>query len=296
MIRQSKEIPVFLAILTLLTAGVGGLQAQDLHGELVRVYRGWVSANVNKDYRAWKRYTASHRVAITHNMVVSRKDDWPGVIFSLPFRAPEISTLRLLATLQDGPTAHMIYYGKIDFGILEGEEIPNNMLVLRFVQEEEGWKFDNTRFFNLSGDAAAQHMAEKGDLSLLSDDRFRPNGAVPPTPEMLKEPDYVGEVWIASIGYETTVRIGDAHESNVRDNVITDLIIGGLSRDGKAVEIQASKTEVPEDVKPRLEVEIYALRPGKKAHRVWFWKPTPEAAPEGTSSKVWANAVTIPGG
>ena len=106
------------------------LNAQDIRGDLERVYRGWVNANERKQFQSWKRYTAAHRYAITHNMVVSRKDDWPDVIFKIPFRAPDISTLRHMATLQDGPTAHLILYGKVDFGILEGREAPENILVL----------------------------------------------------------------------------------------------------------------------------------------------------------------------
>lgn len=300
-IQQSKEIHwiVFaLASVFVLGPAAADLSAQDLRGDLERVYRSWISANVAKNYKEWERHTAAHRVALTHNMVVSRKEKWPDVIFSLPFRAPDIATLRHLETLRDGPTAHMVYYGKIDFGILEeGQEVPNNMLALRFVEEESGWKFDNTRFFNLSTDPAAQELAKKGDRSFLSDDRFRPTGVRPEIPPRIKVPDYPGDIWIASVGYETTVSLGDMHRTMIGNNVITDMIMGGLVRAGLEVTIEVKELEVPEDVERKLEIEIYALRPEKPAARIWEWRPkTKEEALAGHESKVWANAVTIPGG
>ena len=280
-----------------LVSAAAGLKAQDTRSSCERAYRGWVNANERKDYQSWKRNIAKHRYALTHNMVRSRKDDWPAVIFKIPFRSPDIATLRHMATFEDGPTAHIIYYGKVDFGILEpGEEVPHNILMLRFVKETTGWKFDNTRFFNLQGDPAAQEMAKTGDLTILTDDRFQPTGVVPESPPLIKPPDYVGEMWIASIGYETKITIDELHTSVVGNNVVTDLVIGGLSRNGREIKVEVSELEVPEDVERRFEIEIYALRPGKKAHRVWQWKPKPEEVLKGHESKVWANAVTIPGG
>ena len=125
---------------------------------------------------------------------------------------------------------------------------------------------------------------------------FAPTGLFRETPPLIKPPDYVGDLWIASIGYETKVTIGALHETVVGNNAVTDLIIGGLSRNGREITVEVTELEIPEDVERRLEIEIYALRPEKKAHRVWQWKPEKDAVLKGHKSKVWANAVTIPGG
>lgn len=294
---QGIRLNSWIVGIVLVSAAAGQGLAQDVRSECERAYRGWVNANERKDFRSWKRNVAEHRFALTHNMVKSRKDEWPKVLFEIPFRAPDIATLRHMSTFQEGPTAHLIYYGKVDFGILDpGQEAPENILMLRFIKEDSGWKFDNTRFFNLSGDPAAQEMAKKGDLTILTDDRFQPTGVKPETPRLIESPDYVGEMWIASIGYETKITIADLHTSVVGNNVVTDLVIGGLSRNGQQIQVEVSEIEIPEDVERRFEIEIYALRPGKKAHRVWQWKPKPEEVLKGHESKVWANAVTIPGG
>lgn len=301
MIRKSWEI--HLVILTFVAAFLAGVaadaNAQDVRPELERVYRSWISANVNKNFSAWKRHTAAHRYASTRNMVVSRKDKWPDVIFTLPFSAPDIVTLRHLATLQDGPTAHLIYFGKIDFGIdlEEGQEVPENILMLRFVKEGLYWKFDNTRFFNLGKDEGLLRMARIGDSDLLADDRFRPNGIVPEAPALIGPPDYAGDIWVASIGYEVEIKIGEHHRTIIGNNVITEMVMGGLSRAGHEIEVEIREIEIPEDVERRLEIEIYALRQPKPAARVWAWKPDEEFdLTKGYKSKVWANAVTIPGG
>lgn len=302
MIPKTREIHLGIQLVIaaiFLGAGIGLKAQQDIRPELERVYRGWISANVNKDYQAWRRHTATHRAVITHNMVVSRKDKWPDVIFTLPFRAPDIATLRHLATLQNGPTAHMIYFGKVDFGIQleEGQEVPENLLMLRFVKEGLRWKFDNTRFFNLGGDEGLLRMARHGDSDLLADDRFHPNGEVPEPPPLLKEPDYAGDIWVAAIGYEVDIKIGELHRTVIGNNAVTQLVLGGLSRAGHDISIDVREIEIPDDVERRLEVEIYALRQPKPAAKVWEWKPGEDVdVTEGHKSKVWANAVTIPGG
>jgi len=288
--RCLPALVLFLAIF----GGVNPAQAQ-FEAQFERVYQNWKSAMVTKNFAMWDQYTASYRKAETQNMVISRKDKWPEAMFAVPFQLPEITALTYLETIEVGNTAHVIYFGKVDFGLLEGE-IPENILMLCFIREGRDWKFDRTRFFNLNGEPGIRHQAKTRDLDFLKYPQFRPTGEVPETPELLPMPDYVGELWIASVGYETTVTLGDHHMSQVGNNVITDVVHGGLSKAGKNIRIEVKPLELPDDVKPHLEIGIYALRPGKPAARVWHYKPDLEELPEVHEGKVWANAVTIPGG
>ncbi len=296
-LKPLPRLTTALAGLILLGASMSG-QAQGFRAEMERAYQGFKSSIITKNYPMFERYTASHRVAQTHNMVVSRKDKWPDAMFNIPFQLPEIGALTYLTTLEVGRTANMVYFGKVDFGVLDpGVEIPENILLLCFVQEGNDWKFDRTRFFNLGQEPGIRHLAKTRDLSFLNDPVFRPTGEVPEVPEKIQPPDYVGEMFIASVGYETTIQLGDLHESYVNDGIITDVVIGGLSKAGKDITITVKPVELPDDVEPRLEIEVWALRPGKPATRVWMYKPDLSAeVPETHKGKVWANAVTIRGG
>ncbi|MEM1294591.1 MAG: hypothetical protein AAGH89_04455 [Verrucomicrobiota bacterium] len=283
---------VCLAALLLLTIPQPA-EAQELREQLEKIYRGSISAMAAKNYPAWKRYTAKSRRVHTHNLVISQKDRWPDAMFNLPISQPEIGTLVHLETLVKGDTANLIYYGKVDFGVAPEHEIPNNILMLRFVREEEGWRFDNTRFFNLAENREIARKAELHDLSFLEDEAFQPTGVAPPVPRATRSPDYIGEIWIAAIGYEINVKLGDLHEATVRNNLTTDVVVGGLWSEGRDISLQVTELEIPEDVERRLEIAVYAFPSEQKGKRVWYWKPEPDKIPATYRSKVWANAVTL---
>ena len=247
---------------------------------------------INKNYNFYKAYTAAHRQAITHNIVVSRKDKWPDSMFALPLKHPVISTLTFAGKQVNGPTAHLIYFGKVDFGLLP-QELPENLLILKFVKEETGWKFDRTQFFNLRENEQILNQARIRDFSFIALDDFQPSGAVPEAPPKIRSPDYVGEVFIAAVGYEVTVQVGELHETVVANNVVADLVIGGLSQAGHPVKVKIKELEIPEDVPRRLQIDFYALRPKKKATRVWHYMPKLDEVPETYDSEVFANAVTL---
>tara|TARA_R110002096_G_scaffold4501_38_gene21302 strand:+ start:6339 stop:7265 length:927 start_codon:yes stop_codon:yes gene_type:complete len=268
-------------------------RAQQLREQLEKIYRGSISAMAAKNYPAWKQYTAKSRRVHTHNLVISQKERWPDAMFNLPISQPEIGTLGHLETLTKGDTTHLIYYGKVDFGIAPEHEIPNNILLLRFVREEDGWKFDNTRFFNLAENPDIARKAELHDLSFLEDEAFQPTGIAPPVPRAARSPDYIGELWIAAVGYEVNVQLGDLHQATVRNNLATDVIVGGLWSEGREISLQITKLELEEEADRRLEIAVYAFPNGQKGKRVWYWKPKPGKVPETYRSKVWANAVTL---
>lgn len=280
---------VFLAALAGLTIPGHGA---DLRSDLERTYRSWAAAITQRSLPLWEEQTAAHRQVITHNFVVSRKAKWPDAIFDLPFRLPEIATLSHLATFEKGDTANIIYYGKVDFGLLEGS-VPSNVLVLKFAREKGVWKFDNTRFFNLDADPAVRQLIANDELDFLNDPEFQPTGEVPPVPRLISGFDHPGEIWIASIGYETTVTIGDLHSTKVGDNIVTDVVIGGLARSGLPVTVQAKELPLPPGGERRLQVEIYALRRDKPAVKVWEYRPALENALAPYAAKVYANAVTM---
>jgi hypothetical protein len=266
--------------------------AEELRFELERTYRGWAGAMTQRSLPQWQRHTAASRQVLTRNYVVSRMARWPEAIFDLPFRLPEIATLRHVATLERGDTANLIYYGRVDFGLLEGH-VPENILMLKFIREEGTWKFDNTKFFNLEADPGVRQLILNDELEFLQDPEFQPTGVVPVVPRAIQGFDHPGEIWVASVGYDTTVRIGDLHLTKVGNNIVTDVVIGGLSRSGLPVSVEAKELPLPPGAERKLAVEIYALRPDQPAVKVWEYRPAEEEAVTPFAAKVYANAVTM---
>lgn len=291
MTRFSFPAPKRLLMLALILHGLP-VAAEELRFELERTYRGWAGAMNQRSLALWQQHTAASRQVLTRNFVVSRKAPWPDAIFDLPFRLPEIATLRHIATLARGDTANLIYYGKVDFGLLEGN-VPENILLLRFLREAGHWKFDNTKFINLESDPGVRQLILNDELEFLQDPEFQPTGVVPEVPRAIQGFDHPGEIWVASVGYETKVRIGDLHSTEVGNNVVTDVVIGGLSRSGLPVTVEVKELPLPPGAERMLAVEVYALRAGKPAVRVWEYRPSPEEALQAHSAKVYANAVTM---
>ncbi len=289
--RLSGGILAAAILLALPTSG----EAQQLRQTLERVYRGAVSAMVSKNYDSWKLYTAKSRRVQTYNLVISQKQRWPEAMFDIPVAMPEIGTLGHLETFEKGDTATLIYYGKVDFGLVEEGKIPNNILVLKFIREEGKWKFDNTRFVNLAENPAIAHKAEINDHSFLSDERFQPSGEAPEVPKPIASPDYPGEIWIAAIGYEVKVKLGELHQATVRNDLTSDVVMGGLWKDGREISVEVTELELDDEqeAERRVEVAVYAFPNRQKGKRVWHWKPEPGKVPATYRSKVWANAVTM---
>lgn len=287
-LRTFRPWPVPVLCLALLGSG----HAEDLRYELERTYRQWAGAMNQRSLPLWQEHTAKSRQVMTRNYVVSRKAKWPDAIFDLPFRLPEVATLSHLATFEKGDTANVIYFGRVDFGLLEGH-VPENLLMLKFIREEGRWKFDNTKFFNLEADPGVRQLIRNDELQFLQDPEFQPSGEPPPVPRSIQSFDHPGEVWIASVGYETTVTIGDLHTTQVGNNVVTDVVIGGLSRSGLPVRVEAKEIPLPEGAERVLAVEIYALRQNQPAVKIWEYRPKQEDALSGYSAKAYANAVTM---
>src|SRR6476659_5601360 len=122
----------------------------EVRQELEHTYSAWRSALAARDLQGWARVTASYRQMATRNLIVSQKQLFPDALFNLPMRPPETATLRYLGTKVVGNTAHVAYFGKVDLGLVDPAEIPDNVLILKFIKEATGWKFDTSRLLNLS--------------------------------------------------------------------------------------------------------------------------------------------------
>lgn len=271
-------------------------EGQDgLRTELEKVYQEWRGAMLNRNVKAWQNSTSRYRQVQTHNMIVSQRQPYPEAVFAVPLQPPNITKLKLLEAEAVGDTAHLVYFGKIDLGI-EVDEVPENLLVLRYIKDPAGWRFDTSRMVNLQGalDVRAA-LKEGGKPTFLDELEFTPPGVAPPVPAVCKVPQYVGAFQIESIGYETRVRVNGFDYPPIKDVAINQLIIGGLDRDENGLEIYMKATEVPPGEERSMEISVMVVQgdADQKPVPVYRWRTT-EAEPAPVKKvAVWVNNSTL---
>jgi hypothetical protein len=279
-----------------LTAPVLPAAANDLRPELERAYSAWRTAVASRDIAGWQRATASHRQMTTRNLIVSQKQPFPDALFNLPIRPAETTTLRFIQANVVGNTAHSIYFGKVDLGLLEPSEIPDSVLILKFVKEASGWKFDTLRLLSLEGSPEVRAMLKNGGaVPGINDPPFAPDGVVPSTAKPCPMPDRIGVLQVASIGYQTKATVNGFEVANVNDNAEEHVIIGGL-RDGEnPLLIEAKEQPIPEGEDRLLEVSALILTGDQKRPtiRVFEWKPGDKISADPVKLTIYVNRTTL---
>ena len=260
--RLCLGVVMAVSISKVFVVPLGAVEGGDaLRAELERVYHDWRGAMINKNAQLWQKSTSRYRQVHTHNMIVSQRMPYPDAVFDVPLRPPDITRLKLLEVEAVGDTAHLVYFGRIDMG-LEVEEVPENVLVLRYIRDPEGWRFDTSRLVNLSGSPDVRALLKEGGKApFLNDPEFNPPGQAPPIPAVCKIPEYLAAFQIESIGYETRVRVNGFDYPAVRDVAINQLIIGGLQRDENSLELAITPTEVPPGEERSLEINVMVVNP-----------------------------------
>lgn len=274
------------------------LQAADseVRPELERTYSAWRAALAARDMRGWQQATASHRQLATRNLIVSQKQPFPEALFNLPMRPAEIATLRFLGLKVVGNTAHTAYFGKVDLGLVDPSEVPENILILKFTREASGWKFDTSRLLNLAGSPEVRATLQNGGThAVLDEPGLAPDGVVPPTPKPCPVPDRIGVLQVASFGYTTRATVNGFDAATVRDNAEEHIIIGGL-RDGEnPLVLEVKEEEVPEGEERYLEVNALVLTGEEKRPtiQVFGWKPEGKSLAEPVKLTIFVNRITM---
>ena len=124
---------------------------------------------VSRDYRKHGISVSCHppqgraaRTASCHQ----KRASWPADIFECA--RGSTFTLKGLKVAEGahsrGMTAKSVYFGKVDFGA--GAAPAENLLLLSFVHEGRGWKYDTAEFINLDNLKDVRAQLASGDLSL----------------------------------------------------------------------------------------------------------------------------------
>ena len=285
----------FFTLAFLALAIVARAEDADLRRELEHAYSNWRTAIANHDLSEWKRVTASYRQAVTRNLIVSQKQPFPEALFTLPLRPPETNTLRLVKTDAKGATANMVYFGKVDLGITEASEVPENLLVLKFIKEQDKWKFDTTRIINLAGAPEIRaELKNSGASGFLNETELLPTGTVPATPPPCQMHDHIAVLEMTSVGYSTSAVMNGFEVARVTDNVEQHLVIGGLKTGDNTLKVFVKPTPIPEGEKRELEINAVVLtgEESRPSVQVFTWKPE-GAAPETSEHNVVVSKMTM---
>lgn len=289
-----------LVVLHLLQALVlaAPLRSDDaaLRAGLEKVYHDWRSALINKDMEAWRRSTALYRQVVTRNLIVSGRQPYPDSIFDIPIQPPEITKLRLLECEVRGATAHLIYFGRIDLG-LDADEIPDNILILNFINENGSWKFDTSRFMNLADAPEVRAGLQNGAADFLDRPEFSPAGVVLPVPAQCREPDYMALLQIQSYGYETKAILNGFDYPPIADNAVQQLVIGGLMRGRNALKVGIKALPVEEGAERLLEINavIVTGAPNRPQIRVFSWEHKSATPPAEIELPILVTPATLRG-
>ena len=279
------------------------LRANDaeLNRELERVYSRWCAAMSSHDAEGWHATTASYRQVLTRNLIVSQKQPFPDALFAIPLRPPDTGLLRRVKTHTKGPTANMLFFGRVDLGLGEENEIPENLLLLRFVREGSAWKFDTTRLINLSGlPKVRAELKSTGDSPYLDDEELLPSGVVPPTGQLCRIPEHVAMLSVISVGYSTTASLNGFAFAPVHNNMDRQLVIGGLNTGANALNLDIHKIELPKDKEAKriLQINAYVMTgyESRPSIRVYTWEaPATGELPSQVSLDVNVNQRSMKG-
>ncbi len=218
-------------LLTLSLLAALPLQADDaLRASLESTYNIWRNAMIRKDAATWQRVTAEHRAVEVRNRIVSEQRPFPASVFEIPAAPPSLEGLRFLEVVRNGPTAKMMYFGKINFGV--GGAPTDNLLVLSFIQGRQGWAYDRAEFVNLSALPDVRRELAVGDLRYIREvPEARPTGQVPPTPVAVPPAPYIAKVYVFCPGREVRVHVNKLSRHRFANEQEAEVVIGG-ARDG----------------------------------------------------------------
>lgn len=232
-------------------------QNAPLQEQLEKVYGYWRQAMVQKDYTTWTKVTAAHRQMIVKNRLNSERRVFPKGVFEVPAVPPLLASLKNVQAKRNGRTAKLIYFGKVDFGV--GGEPTDNLLVIDFIQENSGWKYDVSEFVNLAALPDVRLELGRGDLSYINKTpEFAPSGVVPPTPVAAPVAKYIAKVYVFCPGRSADVTVNRVSKHRFGNAKEAELVMGGVV-DGKN-EIQYSIKGLPGGTgKEALAIRVYVL-------------------------------------
>ena len=262
-----------LFLLLSLSASVIRAQEGDLRATLERAYKHWRTAVEAKDAPAWAASITMHRQVLTRNQIVSQGLPFPKSVFEIPLNPAETSNLRLLEAQAVGDTAHLLYFGKVNIGG-DPDQIPDNLLMLKFFREKAGWKFDSNKLIQLRTQPELRAKLLSGEPpDFLDQPEFTPPGKAPEAPPVCPVPDHVTGCTLQSLGFETELKI-NGYEYYTTDRVLKFFVIGGVKNGANELSLTIKPADVPAEAERLIQVDLFTQpgKTGQKGVRVFHYE------------------------
>lgn len=258
-----------------------------MRSALDTTYNSWRESIIRRDVALWQRVTAEHRKVEVRNRIVSEKEPFPAAIFKLPAPPPKLAGLKFLEAKQNGATAKISYFGKIDFGI--GGEPSNNLLVLSFINARGSWLYDRAYFVNLVALPEVEKELAAGNLKYLKETpETQPSGKIPPTPILAREAKYAAKVYVFCPGREVEVLINKISRHRFANAKEAEVVIGG-ALDGPN-EVQFAIRKLPGGTgKEAMTIRVYLRSevPGTNPLKVYQYQLDEGAVPKPFATEVF---------
>lgn len=195
------------------------------------IYNTWRVAMMRGNEASWRNATTRSRQVKVRNLIVSQKGKFPQDIFRDQPAPPALENFVYVGALS-GPTNRTLaatYLGSLQLG--EKGKPAMNAYVLEFVHEEGKWRYDQSRFFNLSRLPQVEKRLRAGDVTVLQEqDGFHPYTEPPAIPPTCPYPQLIGKVFVDAQGRRIEMRINGVSLHDFSDERRADVISGGLKR------------------------------------------------------------------
>lgn len=243
-----------------------------------------------RDAVRWAAVTSRYRQMCLRNQVVSLKQPWPRAVFSSFFRPPDLTRLQFVDAAEAGPVARLVYFGRVDFGFVEGEITPENPLMLHFLKEEGSWKFNTLQYINLGPDEVLKREIRSGGRTWLDREDFLLDPTPPVPPKPCPEPYQIATISVLAIGCRAEVELNNGlHRETIENTSAEHVIIGGLRKGANKITIRPTLRPIGHPGPPRLEIVVMARtgNPQRPIARLLNWKIPDETWKESYELSVW---------
>ena len=228
------------------------------------IYNTWRVAMMSGNESAWRGVTTQARQVKVRNLIVSQKGRFPQDIFRNQPTPPALENFAYVGAL-GGPgnrTLAVTYLGTLQLG--DGKPAMN-AYVLEFVYENGKWRFDQSRFFNLSQLPQVEKRLRAGDISVLQEqDGFHPYLTPPAVPQVCPYPQLIGKVFVDAQSREIEMRINGVSVHDFADERRADVISGGLKRGQNTISYTIKEQDAK--TKPAMAIGLFVMpeTPGNK--------------------------------
>lgn len=228
------------------------------------IYNTWRVAMLSGNESSWRGVTTRARQVKVRNLIVSQKGKFPQDIFRNQPAPPALENFAFVGALA-GPSNRTLaatYLGSLQLG--DGKPAMN-AYVLEFVHEGGKWRFDQSRFFNLSQLPQVEKRLKAGDIRVLQEqDGFHPYTAAPEVPPTCPAPQLIGKVFVDAQGREIDMRINGISTHSFADERRADVISGGLKRGLNTISYDIRTSD--DKVQPALAIGLFVMpeTPGNK--------------------------------